>query len=269
MDETKDGNEVYGDFPSISAIEEEAIDEAIEAVLNHKNVSISLDNSDTDSDDSTDDNNDNDVDNVNNNNDNNISGLFVDAISTTSNSKKKSKAKVNKTTTTSTGKSPWLSIEKKTKDKDGGIITSFPFVEQANEKDDKFVSLLNFHRPFAVQHGGKKTVWEKLYSSFCLETTLEGKPVFETGVPCVRSLQKRLVEYKDFVKKHRNKMNLLSGCDNITNTDLLGHVYDLVQLVHDEEERQRKTKEKKVLKDQQNRDAAKEHRDASVGISLP
>jgi hypothetical protein len=32
-------------------------------------------------------------------------------------------------------------------------------------------------------------------------------------------------------------MGLLSGCDNITNTDLLGYVYDLVQLIEDEEEK--------------------------------
>jgi hypothetical protein len=61
-------------------------------------------------------------------------------------------------------------------------------------------------------------------------------------------------------------MNLLSGCDNITNTDLLGYVYDLVQLVTNEDERQKKMKEKMVCKDLENRDAAKEHRDASVGI---
>jgi hypothetical protein len=51
-------------------------------------------------------------------------------------------------------------------------------------------------------HGGKKAAWEKLYSAFCLETTIEGKTLFKTGVPCVHSLKKRFDEYRDFVTNH-------------------------------------------------------------------
>jgi hypothetical protein len=268
MDEANDGNEIHGDFTTMDAIEEEAIDEAIASVLNKK-VSVSLDTDDTDSGDSTDtDQNNNKNNNKDDNNDNNIAGLFVDPLPKKPTTKKKNtKAKAKKAVNGSTtGKSPWLSIEKKSTDKDGKTVYSFPFVEQRNEKDERFISLLNFHLPFTVDHGGKKVIWEKLYNNFCLETTDEGKPLFETGVPCVRSLKKRVDEYKDFVKKHKNLMNLLSGCDNISNTDLLKDVYDLVQLIHEAEEKKRQLKDKKLLKDQQNRDAAKEHRDASVGL---
>jgi hypothetical protein len=82
----------------------------------------------------------------------------------------------------------------------------YPFVgHPKNEKDEKFISLLNCYRPF--KHGGKNVAWEKLRTQFSKELISEGELIFQT-VPCVRSLRNRLAEYKKFVSKHINKMNV-------------------------------------------------------------
>ncbi len=238
-------------YDTISDIEEAIIDEAIEAALSKKgnfSMSVSADNSDKEDDDD-----DDDIDEE---------ALFIEPPVSKKVSKNKTTGQLKGTATI--GKSPWLSIEKKIKNKNGEIIITYPFVEHPkNEQDEKFISLLNFYRPF--KHGGKNAAWEKLRTQFSTELTLEGQPIFQT-VPCVRSLRNRLGEYKKFVKKHINKMNVVTGCDNIQNTDLLGYVYDIVSLMESEEAKAKKFKEDKLLKDQQNRAAASEHRDVSLGI---
>ncbi len=223
------------DYLSSSEDDDVAVEEAVDKALNKKSCILSASNKTYDKD--------NDL-----------------PVALHNKSKKKT---VN--TNNSSGKSVRLPIESKKKNTNGETIITFPFVEEPNnEKDRTFISLLNLNRPFTADYGSKINSWQELYDTFCTQTTLSGEPVFET-VPCTKSLKKRFKEYVNFASKHKNLLNRMSGCDNIKNTQLLKDVYDIAQLYHDEEEKAKRMKEEKLNKDRQNRAAANEHRELSLG----